>query len=709
MLLLGMVLAFETPDFVRDVQPILSSRCFACHGPDAAAREGELRLDLREDALHSAIVPGDAAASMLIDRVRAGGSKRMPPVSHGAGLTEHEIGILEAWINDGATYQPHWAWSPLARDDGRSIDEHLAEGFAGLAPNAPATGGVVLRRTWLAVVGLPPPREVVLSFPDVPTDEEWSAAVDEVLHHEGFGEHWASMWLDLARYADTKGYEADRARTIWPWREWLVATLDTDPAFATLTEHMLAGDLLPEANAETRLATAFHRNTMTNDEGGTDDEEHRVAAVVDRVNTTMQVWMGFTASCAQCHDHKYDPMTQREYFALFDVFNQTADADRNDETPTIDVVSRSNSGADPVPVPVMEALSEDDRRETRVQIRGNYRDLGELVQAGFPEAFHSGPSAPSRLDLARWLCAPENPLTPRVQANRIWARMFGRGLVETEEDFGRQGTVPTHPELLDALAARWLSDEGRLRPFLKRLLMTDAWRRTSSATPEALAVDPRNERLARFPRVRLEPEVLRDQALAVSELLVRTKHGPPVYPPQPDGVWRSPYNDARWTNSTGDDRFRRSVYTYWKRTAPHPTMTLFDAPSREVCTSRRLATNTPLQALVGLNDPIFQEAALGFGRRIQGLSGDERDQLVQAFRLLTGREPSLPEVQRLQDTLHQARRHYADRPEEAAAFLAAFAEARRVKVGRDISAEEESAWALVASVLLNLDEVLCRG
>ncbi|MEC7196643.1 MAG: DUF1553 domain-containing protein, partial [Planctomycetota bacterium] len=332
-----------------------------------------------------------------------------------------------------------------------------------------------------------------------------------------------------------------------------------------MTEHMLAGDLLPEADAETRLATAFHRNTMTNDEGGTDDEEHRVAAVVDRVNTTMQVWMGFTASCAQCHDHKYDPMTQREYFALFDVFNQTADADRNDETPTIDVVSRSDPEADPVPVPVMEAVAEDDRRETRVQIRGNYRDLGELVQAGFPEAFHAGPSAPSRLDLARWLCAPENPLTPRVQANRIWARMFGRGLVETEEDFGRQGTVPTHPELLDALAARWLADEGRLRPFLKRLLMTDAWRRTSAATPEGLAADPRNDRLSRFPRVRLEPEVLRDQALAVSDLLVRTKHGPPVYPPQPDGVWRSPYNDARWTNSTGDDRFRRSVYTYWKR------------------------------------------------------------------------------------------------------------------------------------------------
>ena len=703
------MLVLETPDFVREVQPILSSRCYACHGPDAAAREGDLRLDERDEALRTAVVPGDAAASLLVERIRAGGSKRMPPASHGAGLTTKEIEILEAWVDGGAVYQPHWAWSPLGQDDARSIDDHLASGFSGLRPNGRALGGVVLRRTWLTVVGLPPPRELLLSFPDDPTDAEWSKAIDDVLHHDGFGEHWASMWLDLARYADTKGYEADRARTIWPWREWLVETLDADPTFTELTEQLLAGDLLSDPSPKTRLATAFHRNTMTNDEGGTDDEEHRVAAVVDRVNTTMQIWMGFTASCAQCHDHKYDPMTQQEYFSLFDVFNQTADADRDDETPTIGVAPLGDPEGEPLPVPVMEALPKEDRRETRVQIRGNYRDLGELAQAAFPEAFHEGPQSPNRLDLARWLCDPQNPLTPRVQANRIWARVFGRGLVETEEDFGRQGTVPTHPELLDNLASRWIHDEGRLRPFLKRLLMTDAWRRTSITSDQALAEDPRNERLARFPRVRLEPEVLRDQALSVSGLLVRTKHGPPVYPPQPDGVWRSPYNDARWTNSTGDDRFRRSVYTYWKRTAPHPTMTLFDAPSREVCTSRRMATNTPLQALVGLNDPIFQEAALGFGRRIQMLSGDDGGRLTKAFHVLTGRIPTEMEQQRLLETLGRARDHYEQHQDSAADFIEAFSEARRVEIDQKMSAVEEAAWALVASVLLNLDEVLCRG
>ncbi|MFN0131499.1 MAG: PSD1 and planctomycete cytochrome C domain-containing protein [Phycisphaerales bacterium] len=990
--------------FARDVRPILAGACFKCHGPDEAARQAGLRLDEREEAVAEragrdgrpnglfAILPGDPARSEIIRRIRSTDPDlRMPPPDvNPHGLKVDDAALLERWITQGAPWSEHWSLSPLAarpappvRDERwprSTLDRWVLARLEGdgLTPSPEASRAVLLRRASLDIIGLPPTPEKVAEFEADASDGAYERAVDRLLASDRFGEKWARWWLDLARYADTKGYEKDERRTMWPYRDWVIRALNADMPMDRFARDQLAGDMLPGASLDDRVASAFHRNTMTNDEGGTDDEEFRTAAVVDRVNTTMEVWQGLTAGCAQCHTHKFDPITHTDYFKLFALFNSTEDRDLPDDSPTelilsdadraeldrvrarIDELDRTIAAALPneadeslwqIPPPPLEsteaelrvwiddrlptgsnrhveglpgpwpwvtkgpkrasgervfggtataaaqayitdaypplevrpgdrlfaevyidaanppseimlqwfagdsgwehratwgearltyggtdgtasrrrigdlptagqwvrlefaaedvglagarvsgwafsqfggtvhwdragvlsklpidtrhtisaarwldierqregrglpaavrdaamkaveawttedrrtvmdfylrrvhaptvaaiapmerehvALKERERklvdrgavvpimkelvekRPTHRFVRGSYRSPAEPVSPGAPRMLTErvGWEPNDRLELATWLFDSRNPLTARALANRVWEQMFGTGLVETVEDFGVQGQWPSHPELLDELAIGLRDGGWSLKALVRRIVTSATYRQSSAASAALLERDPANQLLARGPRFRLDGETLRDQALAASGLLSPKMFGKPVFPLQPDGLWIMIYSGDKWTTSDGEDRHRRSLYTFWRRTVPYPSMTTFDAPSREVCVSRRIRTNTPLQALVTLNDPVFVECARAMAARVMARGGEDAARIDYAFRLAAARAPTAAERDRLILLLERLK-------QEAAA--------------NDPAARGQSAWAGLCAVLLNLDEVLTK-
>ena len=1129
-------------DYNREIRPILSKNCFACHGRDEEHRAKGLRLDVRDSALAErpdgvvAVVPGDPESSDLIGRVtEEDESLRMPPRKSGNRLSKAEIDLLRRWVAQGASYAEHWAFVapvdrplPAVKDRSwprRPIDFWILDRLEreGLKPSPEADREVLLRRVSLDLRGLPPtPGEMDAFAGDDPADA-YEKAVDRFLADPAYGERWARVWLDLARYADSAGYGSDPLRTnMYRYRDWVIDACNRNLPYDRFTIEQIAGDLLPAPTREQRMATAFHRNTMTNTEGGTDDEEFRVAAIKDRVDTTGQVWMGLTFGCAKCHTHKFDPITQDEYYRLFAFFNQTADADRPDESPVLpaptpaleDTIRRiderlaalrkeldtptaslaaaqvrweadlgtppdwvplepasarsegnatletlpdrsvkasgtnpdrdtylitaltdlpeirairlealpdpslpgSGSGradggrfvlshfaaevtseaerpapvgrfvrvelpgkarilalaevevfvegeniarggaaaqsstdyagaaaraidgntdgryflanstthtrteddpwwelslpepraierivvwnrtdkgvdsrlsnfrvavldddrkvvwqtdvaepprpdrslttdgrhalvfaraladfaqtglvldgvvdprADPakagwgvaprqnerheavfvlkapltlgsghrltfrlehrsktpganlgrfrlaatrdrsstrwadVPaavlailgthaddrtaeqrealarhyrsiapalkpvrdeiarlektrptipaLPVMSELPADTRRETHLLNKGNFLDPGPKVEPGVPSAFPPMPvGAPrDRLGLALWLVDPGNPLTARVAVNRLWAQLFGIGLVETEEDFGTQGEPPSHPELLDSLALEYVRSGWDTKYLLRSIVTSATYRQSSKARPELLTQDPRNRLLARAPRYRLEAEMVRDQAMALAGLLSREVGGPSVFPPQPDGLWQAAFNGQRtWATSAGDDRYRRGVYTFWRRTTPYPSMTTFDAPSRELCTMRRARTNTPLQAFVTLNDPVYVEAAQAMARRIVREAGPAPDDRIRfALRLCLGRTPTPGQVEVLKDLFTREHNRYRQDPDAARAL----ATEPLGPLPPGLESAEMAAWTAVANVLLNLDGVLTKG
>ena len=753
--------------YSQQIRPILSANCFACHGRDEEARQADLRLDERDSAVDlGAIVPGDAEASALVERVTSDDPEvKMPPPDSGYRLADDQIELLKQWIVQGAEYSAHWSFVAPQRPDLPAITakEWPANGIdyfilnrlddAGLQPASPAEPQTLVRRVFLDLTGLPPEPEVADKFAADPSAAAYEKLVDDLLASPHFGEHWARVWLDLARYADTKGYEKDLPRDMWPYRDWVIRALNDDMPYDQFTVEQLAGDLLPDASREQLIATAFNRNTMNNDEGGTDDEEFRIAAIKDRVDTTMQVWMGITAGCAKCHSHKFDPISHEEYYQLFAILNQTEDADRYDDAPVVTLETReqaaqrtaleskieavkkktptggSDAGAsasdelaklekelaelraEVTKLPVMRELDKEKRRPSRIHLRGNFLDPGDEVSPAVPEAFGKlADGAPNdRLAFAKWLVSPENPLTARVAANRIWARFFGIGLVETEGDFGSQGAPPSHPELLD-----WLATELRdthqwsLKKLCKTIVMSSTYRQSSVADDVKLAADPQNRLVSGGPRYRLAAETVRDQALAASGLLSRKMFGPPVMPPQPPGVWRSIYNALKWQTSEGEDRFRRALYTYWKRTSPYPAMLIFDAESREVCSIRRLHTNTPLQALVLMNDPVYLEAAAGLARRMIEEGGDSPQKRIErGFRLLMIRTPASHEIDRLEQLRIAAEQKLAAKPADAAELLESCNVGQRVP--DSMQSVEFASYVVVGSVLLNLDEAITRN
>lgn len=982
-------------DFGRDIQPVFQSRCYECHGEKK--QKNGIRFDQKSsvfqggDAGTPLIIPGKSSDSILVKRVTSADEDEvMPP--KGERLTAEQIALIRAWIDQGAAWpeekgagKKHWAYQNPIRPALTKVRQHkwpinAIDYFVleklereKLRPSPEADRAALLRRVSLDLTGLPPALHEVDDFLTDKSPRAYEKVVDRLLASPQYGERWARLWLDLARYADTQGYEKDERRTIWPYRDWVINALNRDLPFDQFTIEQIAGDLLPNATREQKVATGFHRNTLTNTEGGTDDEEFRHEAVVDRVNTTMSVWMGSTFNCAQCHNHKYDPFTMRDYYRFYALLDQTADADRPDETPVLKlptpeqqseaarlqtaisdaerdynadtpelagarakweettiqelanwpfleiletrsaggatfiksndhsivvggtnapndvytIVSRAdlkhltalrlevmpdaslpkkslgrhpngsfvltsfevavadqpvvfakaeadysqekysvtnlisgiktNAGwatssgdekgrvervawftvsnrtelpgdatltitlrhdskypeanlgrfrlsataidrvTTPPKVPekirailantsrtetdakeldkyfrsvapelkkvrdtladlrkkeaeldkaiarspVMEAVAKP--RDTHMLIRGGFLSKGEKVQPGFPGIFGGAPEEKlSRLDLARWLVSEENPMTARVMVNRIWEQYFGIGIVETSEDFGTQGEPPSHPALLDWLATEFMRQGWSLKALHKTIVMSAIYRQNSKASPELLQRDPYNRLLARGPRLRLEAEMIRDQALAISGLLSKKIGGPSVFPPQPDGLWQVVYSGDKWETSKGDDRYRRGLYTFWRRTMPHPAMTTFDAPSREFCVVKRTRSNTPLQALNLLNDAAYIEAAQSLARRMVTEGGaTEHDRAAYGLRLCLARAASKPEIDRLVALYREQLTHFKNNSDAA-----------RKMAGEKCSADEAAslaAWTVVANVLLNLDELITKS
>ena len=777
--------------FTRDIKGLLSNRCIRCHGPDAEARHGGgedgLRLDTFDGATedlggYSAIVPGEANKSELIIRVSEDDADLvMPPPEAGEMLSADEVTLLRRWINGGAEYEPHWSYTRISRPmipmvsdlswPRNQIDRFILAKLEAedLEPSQEADRMTLSRRLALDLTGLPiAPEQVDKFVADISTDA-FKKFVDTLLSHPGYGEHMARSWLDLARYADSAGYADDPPRTVWPYRDWVIRAFDTNMPFDDFTVKQLAGDLLPDTLPDNQIATAFHRNTLTNNEGGTIDEEFRSVAVVDRVNTTLSTWMGTTIACAQCHDHKYDPLSQQDFFGLYAIFNNTADADRKDESPLVsipwepvdakrrplekelaailkavpemkkttpkkqvqprgeppelrplrkhvDALRRRIAGVKAVTVPVMEELQDDNRRVTKLQYRGNWQDLGPVIEEHIPAVFRQPELADGqrvgRLKLAEWLVDQENPLTARVLVNRLWEQIFGIGIVSTSEEFGSQGELPSHPELLDWLACEFI-DSGWDIQAIQRLIVTSAtYRQSSKPTPELLEYDPENRLLACGPRVRLSAEVIRDQALAAAGLLSLKKGGPSVHPPQPDLGLKAAFGAGiDWKTSAGEDRYRRAIYTTWRRSNPYPSMATFDAPNREVCTIRRPRTNTPLQALVTLNDPVFVEAAQALARRIILESeANAEAQATRGFRLVLTREPRPNEVERLVKLYEETHTQYMTQPGAAMAMATKPRGLLPEEILKHFDGNMNeahihlAAWTVVGNVLLNLDE-----
>ncbi len=770
------------PDFAGRVLPILKTACFECHA--RGRQSGRLRVDSRAALLQGgregpAIVPGDPAASPLIQRMRGEGEDSPMPFERPL-LPAEQVSAIAAWIAAGAPWpddivadgepaRKHWAYEPpvrptpppqhseLARTWVRSpIDRFILARLEreGLAPSPEAAPAVLLRRASLDLTGLPPTVAEVDAFLADDRPGAYERAVDRLLASPHFGERWAGPWLDLARYADSRGYEKDLAWTMWPFRDWVISAINADMPFDQFTIEQLAGDLLPGATVDQHVATGFHRCTMINEEGGTDPEEQRVNAVMDRAATTASVWLGSTLGCAQCHDHKYDPFTQRDYYRLFAFFNNSPAETRQTDRAEIEVVSPVIPLPDPSR-PSLEAEAADLRmrlialppdasierraararlsviearlalprtaqvmrelptpRVTHVLAKGSFLSPEEEVTPGVPEVLPPLPSPPSgagsradRLVLARWLVSPENPLTARVAVNRLWEACFGAGIVETSDDFGTRGSPPSHPELLDWLACEMVSTGWRQKAMLKLIVTSATYRQSSAISSEALERDPQNRLLARGPRFRLPGEMIRDQALAAGGILSRTVGGPPVFPPQPAGVWASPYSGEQWVESQGPDRRRRSVYTYWKRSSPHPAFTTFDAPQRQVSCARRSRSNTPLQALLTLNDPAFIEPAIGLAVVAMRSGGSDDERAALMFRRVLARAPEAPERARLVALFSaELARFQADGPAREA-LLGLF------PVGRptDLDPSSLAAWTIVANVVLNLDEALTKG
>jgi hypothetical protein len=843
-------------DYARDVKPLLAERCYQCHG--ASQQKSGLRLDTaafaRKGGEHgAAIKPGRSSDSLLVQTVEGkhGEISRMPYKK--PPLSAEQTALLKRWIDEGAKAPAdeqteaakHWAFVPPQRDElpavkKRSWPRNAIDYFIlarlekeGIVPSPEADRVTLIRRLSLDLLGLPPTPEEVDEFVNNSRPDAYERLVDRLLASPHYGERWGRWWLDAARYADSNGYSIDAPRQIWKYRDWVVDALNRDLPFDEFTIEQLAGDLLPNATVEQKIATGFHRNTQINQEGGIDPEQFRVESVIDRVNTTATVSLGVTLACAQCHDHKFDPFTQREYYQMFAFFNNTVEDGHGQGTPggmlevpgefermdgiekeiaeleedldrylntqgsalqkweqslTPEEVAELKSDAqealkvtfaertpkqrrivyaafkaddpefkqrngrltkllkrEPKPVTTLMMQELSDPRETHVLIKGDFTRPGDRVTPGLPAILQTleaagsarGPRADSggspessvgggderessadsrpqllnRLDLARWIVATNNPLTARVIVNRVWQQYFGKGIVETENDFGTKGIPPTHPELLDWLACEFISPVEPLKrstvktaagstiqPFnastswslkhLHRLIVNSAtYRQSSKMRPELLDLDPNNKLLARQSRLRLDAEVVRDVALAASSLLSRKLGGPPVFPPQPDGVMTLGQVKRSWKASEGDDRYRRGLYTHFWRATPHPALAVFDAADGFSACTRRIRSDTPLQALTLLNDQQFYELARSLATRVlRDVPDSDVERLGYAFRLCVARKPDDAERRRLNELLAQ----------------------QIAVVDGDAALKRTEAWTTVARVLLNLDETITR-
>jgi len=881
-------------DYSTQIKPILNKNCITCHG--GVKKNGGFSVLFEEEAFaitesgHAAIIPGDPNGSELIKRLTASDPElRMPYEKE--PLSTEEIDLLKTWIKQGAKWGKHWAYQTVQKP--KEIDNKLA---AGLSPgeNSESSSSIdffvakkleeqelefspeenylkLLRRASLDITGLPPTQKIIEAYSSKKITYE--EAVDQMLSASTFGEKWATWWLDMARYADTKGYERDVNRTMWPYRDWVIRAFNNDMPYDEFTIDQLAGDLRPDPTQDQLTATAFHRNTMNNDEGGTQDEEFRVAAVLDRVSTTYEVWQSTTMACVQCHSHTYDPIRHEEFYQSAAFFNNSRDEDTHDEEPrlrfyspeekteiasitkwvkenegekaakakeefltylepkypshnAVDYVNATlidskwlgiegngsaylknvntqgsdqllmeysagldgskmmirNGGPEgellasfpinstgqiirPIPFKPIEGtidlyleiknanskpeqtaarfiwfafvpkLKGEDKsgyadiqktweeilnfkgtklpilienkdymsRETRVFERGNWMILGDKVNPETPKELNEWKAEwpNNRLGFAYWLTDKENPLTSRTLVNRIWDQLMGRGIVSTLEDMGTQSDPPSHPELLDYLAWKTMNDyQWSMKSLIREIVTSKTYKQSSVISSDLYAKDPQNKWYARGPRFRLSAEQVRDQALAVAGLLSDKMYGPGVMPAQPDGIWQTVYNGGTWTESKGEDAHRRGVYTFLKRTSPYPSFMSFDAGSREICMSRRLITNTPLQALVTLNDPVYLEAAyyLSEDMLAHGDSNSEKA-ISYGYQKMILSQISQPKLSALEKLHTEALTQYEKNPAELDSFFG--------WKDKTVNAEQ-AAMTVVANAMLNLDEFLTK-
>jgi Protein of unknown function (DUF1553)/Protein of unknown function (DUF1549)/Planctomycete cytochrome C/Carbohydrate binding module (family 6) len=880
----------STIDFNTQVKPIFNKKCIACHG--GVKRKADFSLLFRSEALaptesgRPAIIPGKPDESELIRRLTLKDPEERMPYKHDA-LTNNEIEILRNWIKQGAKWGDHWAYVPVKSEPAphienewiqNDIDKFIYEKIAdaGLQPSPKAAKEILLRRVSLDLIGMPAPDTIACKFLNNNTPVAYQTLVNDLLATPQYGEKWASLWLDLARYADTKGYERDDSRSIWHYRDWLINAFNNDKPYNVFLTEQLAGDLLPNATDEQLVATAFHRNTMTNDEGGTENEEFRTAATLDRVNTTWEALMGTTFACVQCHSHPYDPFTHDEYYKFLAFFNNSRDEDTyadypllrhfNDSAVTVlnkvfewvknnaslqeanaaklflktqqpalnsltcdefinselndtkwlafrknaqcrlknaplqnsnEIIFTYMAGVNggvwniyldkpggeviatiPLPktngwqtisapvqkvngvhnlyftytnkslkdtlqnaamfdwfyftnqfpgagkqgyaamkksywqlltmqtptTPVMMENPLPMQRKSFVFERGNWLVKGKEVTAAVPHALNKFPAnAPAnRLGLAMWLTDKKNPLTARTMVNRLWEQLYGVGIAETLEDLGTQGITPTHKALLNWLSYYFMNDAGwSVKKMLKLMVMSATYQQDSKVTKQLAAKDPANKLYARAPRVRLSAEQVRDQGLAISGVYNNKMFGASVFPYQPKGIWLSPWNGAEWKESEGENKYRRAIYTYWKRTAPYPTMMLFDGAAREVCTSRRIRTNTPLQALATLNDEACLDMSRHFAYRMQKKAGATIDeQINEGYKLIFYKPVTADKLAIFKKLYNTALSSFKSNADKTCEMIGEMNEYNNAPA---------AALVVVANAMLNLDEVMTKN
>jgi hypothetical protein len=882
-------------DFNTQVKPIFNKKCIACHG--GVRQKADYSLLFRDQALEKAksgkyaIIPGNASGSELIKRISSSDPDERMPYKHDA-LSKEEISVLKKWINQGADWGDHWAYVSVKETElpdvvDKSWNKNGIDNFVlqklkenDLSHSSVASKSILLRRVSLDLIGMPAPENLSTQFLNDKTDKAYETLVDSLLANKHFGEKWTSMWLDLARYADTKGYEHDADRKIWRYRDWLINAFNNDKPYNEFLTEQLAGDLMPDADDEKLIATAFHRNSMTNDEGGTEPEEFRTASVIDRVNTTWEALMGTTFACVQCHSHPYDPFKHDEYYKFMAFFNNTRDENTEFDYPllrhfsdsaneklnelaswlktnaddkttneikqflktwqpaynsvvfdqfkncelgdqrrvmlrkntlcrlkdvdltgknhmiyrydawvnngkwqihidksdgpllstvildttkikgmkfgsidistaqqgrhdlffTYNTASKTNAIDDECGMlewvsftqkfpgegkpgyavmkkrfwdllqlnlpttPVMQDNPEDMFRTTNIFERGNWLVKGDVVTPDVPKSLNPFPNAApkNRLGMAMWLTAKENPLTARTIVNRIWEQLFGMGLAETLEDMGTQGIQPVHKELLDWLSWRFMNEQQwSLKKLIKEIMLSATYMQQSNVDEKIIEKDPQNKLYARGPRVRLSAEQIRDQSLAVSGLLSNKMFGEPVMPWQPKGIWLSPWNYADWITSKGEDQYRRAIYTFWKRTAAYPSMLSFDGVAREVCTARRIKTNTPLQALVTLNDSVYLEASNYFAiKLLKENTNKSIDEIIKtAYAKAMQHDADANTFAALKKLFETALTNYTSNP----------AEKEKILAKNENKKPEAAALTIVVNTIFNLDEFVMKN
>lgn len=733
-------------DYNLHIRPILSDKCFKCHGPDANKREAGLRLDTEAGAMAAleeqpgkfAIIPGDLENSVLWERINhSDTSLLMPPPSEDLALSQKEKHLIKSWIEQGAPFKKHWAFIPPEVDQANitgnknwgqnEIDYFIYKKMKdlGLSPAPQANPAQLLKRLAFDLTGLPPTLELQQQFQSDPSSDHYEKIVDQLLGSPHYGEKMALSWLDVARYADSHGYQDDGYRSMWPWRDWVIHAFNENYPYEKFVTYQLAGDLLPQPNKEMLLATGFNRNHKITQEGGVIDEEYRIEYVTDRTNTFGKAFLGMTFECAKCHDHKYDPISQEDYFGTFAFFNQvpekgifgTIDASFADP-PNMEITEADVQAIldfvnkkDTLPLKVMIMQDSLDIRTTHILNRGNYDAPGKEVNFTTPEAilpFDQQNFEPNRLGLSHWLFSEDNPLTARVFVNRIWQDIFGQGLVVTAGDFGMQGDLPTNLELLDWLSVHFMESGWDIKDLVKTIVLSATYQQSAETTKEKQQKDPENIYLSKFPRNRLPAEFVKDHILASSGLLNPEIGGPSVKPYQPDGIWEVATSGrgtlAEYRQDHGPDLYRRGMYVFIKRTVPPPSMLMFDASNRDQCEVSRLSTNTPLQALVMLNDPHVLEASRVLAERLIQQESTMDTKIQEAFQRIICRKTKKEELGILLEYFEEEKAFYESNQQEAGSLL-------QVGEFKNVPSKDQSSVAALMQVIhtiYNMEEAIMK-